>query len=1205
MNSRTRVHTGFALLVLLFATAIGPSLPSGVARAQNPNGQLIVTVTDESEAIVPGATVTVTNVGTGARQSAVANDSAVATFPQLEAGLYTVEVEAPNFQKGIFEQVKIEVGKDYGLVAKLTPGAITESVTITAGESIVTTTNAELTNTVTPKQVKDLPLDGRDPLQLIQLQAGVTPNNGRADTTINAQRTSSATVTQDGITIQDFAIRTNALSFSPNRTTVAQVSEFSVTTQNGGADQQGASQVRLVTPSGTNELHGEIFEFHRNDALGANEFFNNANGIERPQLIRNQFGFAVGGPVFVPKLYDGRDKLFFFGAYEGFRERTAVPSTGTVFTPAARMGIFQYLDSQTGQVRSINVLNARNVNVDPVISGLLNQIPLPNSDLAGDQLFTSGYLFNQSSPTDRNQGSARLDYLINDRHKLSGIFQYAGENNARSDIDTSFATVPAIASITQTYFGVVAWNWTINDRLTNDFRVGVNNSTGAFVSNQDLAAGYYVVFPSTTDPQTAFDPQQRRTIVSSLIDDAGYSWGDHFFRFGTRIDRVRLRNIISFATIPQISLGLNAGAPAGLALGLADLPGGTSTDVRNANALLASLGGFIGGATQEFNVNSRDDLAFKPIPQIRNYALDQYALYVNDQWRIHPRWTLDLGVRWDYTTPLKEQDNLGLLPTGAGGVASLLDPNGSLDFVNGYYSKPDKNNFAPSVGVAWDVFGDGKTTVRGGFSMAFVNDETIRATQILSETNPGLGITLGTPSSFFGGTLSDGINGVLGGTLVPPPVQVPISFADVVAANPAAFTTGLNPNLQTPYYQQWNFSVEREVGWDTAVAVRYVGNRGRKLLTNINFNQIDVINNGFAADILRAQQNGFLAEQRTGVFDPSFNPDIPGSQRLPIIDGQLGGGLITNPVVTPFVEQGAAADLAQLYVTNGLFNSFFLPNPNNFFAINLDNLGYSTYNALQLEVRRRFSRNLGLQANYTWSKALGFGVQGAVDQLRQDFPTDINNLSIDKRRQLFDTPHSFKANVIYDLPFGDGQMFDPGNPIVDRLVSGFEITSIFNVSTGAPISITSSRGTFTPGSSQVYTSLSTDQIKDLFGIFRTPQGVFYIDPSVIGPDGRAVAPDGQTPFAGQVFFNAPAGDPGALQPLQFNGPKIFTWDASVIKNIAVTERVNVQLRGEFFNILNRPVFFIGSQDINSANFGQITDTLVQPRVVQLAAKVTF
>lgn len=206
------------------------------------------------------------------------------------------------------------------MVAELTPGGIAESVTVTAGENIVTSTNAELTNTVTPRQVSELLLDGRDPLQLIQLQPGVTVPNGRAGVTINGQRSSSGVITQDGIPIQDYAVRENALSFSPNQTTVSGVSEFSVTSQNASSDQSGASSIRLVTPSGTNELHGEVFEYHRNDAFGANDWFNNAATprIERPQLIRNQFGFAVGGPLFIPKVYDGRNKFFFFGSYEGF-----------------------------------------------------------------------------------------------------------------------------------------------------------------------------------------------------------------------------------------------------------------------------------------------------------------------------------------------------------------------------------------------------------------------------------------------------------------------------------------------------------------------------------------------------------------------------------------------------------------------------------------------------------------------------------------------------------------------------------------------------------------------------------------------------------------------------------------------------------------------------------------------------------------------
>jgi hypothetical protein len=1164
-----------------------------------------VTVKDESEAVVAGATITVMNPGTGETATAEVNETGVATFPQLAAGEYTVEVEAPNFQKAVFQQVKIEVGKDYGLVAALTPGQITESVTITAGENIITTTNAELTNTVTAEQVADLPLDGRNPLQLIQLQAGVSLFNGRAGVTINGQRASSGVITQDGISIQDYAVRENALTFSPNRTTVSGVSEFSVTTQNAGADQTGASSIRLVTPSGTNAFHGEVFEYHRNDALGANDFFNNTNDIERPQLIRNQFGFAVSGPVYIPKAYNGKDKFFFFGSYEGFRERSATPFTATVLTPEARAGIFRYRDAQTGEIKSINLRQLVDFNDDPITAGLLNRVPLPNSTLAGDQLVTSGFSFNKRTPTNRNQGTGRLDYIINDRHKLEAIYQYTGEFNARADIDGSFNETAIGFDSSTTHFAVAAWNWTISDRFNNDVRVGVNNSSVLFGVDQPTDIPYFVVFPLNTDPQVAFDPQLRRTIVSSLIDDASYIAGDHFLRFGFRGDLVRLRNNKSFTLIPRVTIGANTQTPDEFLVSAADFnnPGGVpATAVGNANALIATLAGIIDSASREYNVGSKDNPVFSPITQLQENVINQYALYVSDQWRVHPRVTLNMGLRWDYITPLRERENRGLLPTGSGGIGSALDPNGTLDFVNGYYFEPDRNNFGPNVGVAWDVFGDASTVVRGGFSVAFINDEAVRAVQLVAETNPGLTTTLTTPDTF--GLLSSDVNTILNDQLAPPEVVVPLSYADAFAQNSQLFIAGVKPDLETPYYQQWNLSVERELGWDTALAVRYVGNRGRKLLSNINYNDVDVIGNDFANDVRRAQMNGNLALAQNGVFDPRFNPNIRGSQPLPVFGMIQAGGLLTNPTIRQLIQQGRAADLGQIYFINGFGGSeIFVPNPSTFFSLVLGNEAFSDYNALQVEVRRRFSKDLGFQANYTFSKAYGFGVGTA--QQRQDFPFDVNNLNYDKRRLLFDTTHSFKANATYELPFGDGKRFDPDNGIVDRLVGGWELTSIISWHTGAPISVNSNFGLFRPGSTQVNSTLSADEIRNLLGVQERNGQIYYIDPSVIGPDGRAIAPAGQDPFPGQVFFLPGPGELGTLQFLQFNAPPVFNWDASLIKNISVTERVNAQLRFEFFNVLNTPIFFLTSQDVNSTNFGRITQTLNAPRVVQVAAKITF
>jgi hypothetical protein len=1205
MHPRRTARARLALLTLVLALCFG-SVPPPTASAQSTDGRLIVTVKDTSGAVIPGANITVRSEETQIETSGTTTDTGVFTLPQLKVGLYTVTVSAPNFQTTIAESVKIDLGKEYGLDLVLNPGGTSESVTVTAGEELVTTTGAEITNTVTAQQIKELPLDGRDPLQLIQLQAGVTLDNGRGGVTINGQRTASATITQDGITIQDYAIRENALTFSPNRTVVSQVAEFTVTTQNGSADLGGASSIRLVTPSGTNDLHGEIYEYHRNDAFGANSFFNNANDIERQQLIRNQFGFAVGGPVYIPKLYNGRDKFFFFGSYEGFRERTAFSATGTVFTPLARQGIFTYRRGGTGPLETVNILRAAEQRVDPIIANLLQSVPLPNSNLAGDGLNTAGYTFNKLAPTNRNQGIGRLDYNLSDRHQFEAVYQYTGEINRRPDADGTFAVLPKVFSQTETHFAVTAWTWAITDSITNELRVGLNNSTGGFVNEEDTSLGYFVVFPFTTDPQTAFDPQQRRTIVSSLIDNASWVKGSHFFRFGTRIDAVRLRNRLSFSLTPRVSLDANARTPSALRLTSGDFPAGgiTQTDLGIANDLLASLAGYVGNVTREYNVTADDNTRFQSAPLLRNYKLNQYAFYFADQWRVRPGLTLNLGVRWDYTAPLVESNNLGLLPTNNVGRASLLDPGGEFDFVDGFFFEPDRNNFGPNLGVAWDVFGDGKTVVRGGFSVAYINDETIRSVQILTETNPGLTTTLDT-GTIFGGTLSNGLQDVINNDLAPPDVEIPITFAQGLALNPQGFTLGINPKLKTPRYHQWNFSIEREIGWDTAIALRYVGNKGYDLLSNINVNQIDVLSNGFAADVARAQSNGFLAEARTGRFDPRYNADIPGSQQLTVFPTIESNGFITDPAIQGVIAQGQAALLADFYFRLGLRGSdIFLPNTNVYFAGYLDNWFTSDYHAFEVEARRRFSKGLAFQANYTFSKALAYS--SGVDQLRQDFPVDINAINIDRRRALFDTPHNLKANVLYELPFGPGKMWDPENAVLDKLVGGWEVTSIFNWFSGSPISILANRATVTTVGSTANTNLTADQIEDLFGLFERDGKLYYINPDVIGPDGRGVAPDGQAPFAGQVFFNPGPGQYGQLQGLMFSGPSVFNWDASIIKRISLTETTNLELRGEFFNVLNRPIFgFDRSFDINATNFGQITRTQNTPRVVQVAAKITF
>jgi hypothetical protein len=1197
---RTRIAV-FLLTILGFTLVPTPNV-----LAQSASGQLLVTVRDEAGAVVPHASIAVRNEGTDDERTAETGDSGIATFPQLPVGLYTVTVQADGFQKGLYTSLKIDVGKDYSLVADMKAGAPTESIEITAGEALINTQNAELSTTVTKKQIQDLPLDGRDPLQLIQLQAGVT-FTGRAGTTIDGMRSSSTQITQDGISIQDNFIRSNATDFSPNRTTVSGVAEFSVTTSNGDIDSSGSSSVRLVTPSGTNEYHGEVYEYHRNDAFGANDFFNNLNGVEKPQLIRNQFGFSVSGPVILPKLYNGKDKLFFFANYEGYRQRTSSGITTTVLTPLARQGIFTYIDN-SGRERTVNILDAKDVTIDPVVAGLLARVPTDNNAVAGDGLNTTGYFFNKSTPSDRDQAIGRMDYRLSDNHSFEAIYQFTGETNYRRDIDGTFNPVAIGGDTGDTQRGVVAWHWNITNNLTNEVRAGLNNSTGNFFSNEEDVP-YFVGLPLITNPVLTFQEQGRRTITSQLIDNAAWTFGNHFVKFGGEFQRIRVRSRSSFTVIPVVDLGIGTATPGSVQLRSNNFEGGiTSQQLATANSLLALLGGYVTGASQEYNITSTDSGFQAGVPNIRSLELDAYSFYVGDSWRINSRVTFNAGIRYDFISPLRERDNLALQPARAGdesGVELVLNPNGEFDFVDGYYYKPDRNNFAPNIGVAWDVFGDGKTVVRGGYSQAYINDEAVRAVDAAASNNAGLSTTIDTPALF--GHLSTDVGTILSTRLSAPEFEVPISYARNYDFIQAPIVYAVDPEFKTPKYHEWQFSVEREIGWDTAVSLRYVGNKGVDLARALNYNQLLINDNGFAADVARARQNGFLAERAnpSGGFNPAYNPNIKGSQPLQVFPKLESGGLLNNQTIRYYISTGEAAYLAILYYQFRLAGEVqFTPNPNAYLGLVLTNESSSDFHAFQGEVRKRFSHGLFLQSNYTWSKALTDS--SGTSQLKLEYATDNNNLSLDRRRALFDTPHTWRTNFIYELPFGDGKKWAPGNGILNKLASGWQVSSIFFLYSGEPISITSQRFTFNNLGTSANTTLNREQINNLLGVYYTADGVYFIDPSVIGDDGRAVSPDGEAPFAGQVFFNPAPGSPGELQGLQFNGPTKFVWDAGVIKRTSITERVGFEFRFDVFNVLNKPIFFFpGSPNINDPNFGRLTSTFTSPRVMQFAARVTF
>jgi hypothetical protein len=454
---------------------------------------------------------------------------------------------------------------------------------------------------------------------------------------------------------------------------------------------------------------------------------------------------------------------------------------------------------------------------------------------------------------------------------------------------------------------------------------------------------------------------------------------------------------------------------------------------------------------------------------------------------------------------------------------------------------------------------------------------------------------------------------VSGGGIIPvepPEFRVPRTLLDNQAADFANGLFTIDDNLRVPYVQQWTLSLQREIFPDTVAEIRYVGNHAVKLTRAIDFNQVIVRENGFADDVLRAQRN-LAANGNPAVGEPL--------QIFP----RLGlGGLLNNATIRNLIAQGQAGQLASIYITNAdlflngfggegfgaqLTRDFFSPNPNALFTDLVTNGSGSTYNALQVDVRRRFSQGLWAQFNYTFSKALT-DFAGSASNFAAFLDLQ-SGRALEIRRAPFDVTQAVNVNFVYDLPIGPGRRyFGATNGLAGRLLGGWSLAGIVQGRSGRPISIVSARGTVNraglrSANNTVFTSLTRDELRGRTGVFRgTNSEVLLFDPSLIGPDGRANPDFFQNPNAGQL---------GTLGLTPVSGPRFFNADFSLIKRINVTESTNLEFRAEFFNIFNTTNFFVDdhldddvAQDINSTSFGRISQAF-DPRIIQFALKLNF
>lgn len=1205
-------------------------LLSFVSFAQSGTGNLTVNVSDPS-GVIPGATVVVVDNKTARERTFVTGNDGSIAIPNLEVGEYTVRVSAENRKTGVFSDVKIEVGRTYVLNVVLQPGDVKETVEVTAGTELINSATGEISRTITQREIVELPLNGRNPLSLITLQAG-TSSNGATNTVINGQRTSFTNIMRDGLNVQDNFIRANATDFVPDRPNVDDVEEFTIINQNAGVEYgYGASQIQFVTPRGGNRLTGALFIYNRNSEFAANSFFNNLNRIPRPFLNRNQFGFRVGGPII-------RNRFFFFGSYEGFRLRQSTTITRTTLLSSARSGIFTYIDN-TGVTRTINVLTTAGVTPDPVIANrILSKLPTANNFISGgDFRNTAGYTFTQKQDQDRDAITTRFDFDLNTQHSFSTIYMYRKEMLLRPDVDNGgFNNIPFGFQGARTYTTNSAWRWTPSGNWLNEFRVALQLSRPFFDRN-DQPTDYFLSLPLISSPESTFQKQGRNTAIWLVRDDVTWTRGRHTIRFGGHAYWFRINPYgppaFARSTIPTITIGTNVNTPQ---LSATQFPGGiSSAQLSAANSLLALLGGFVSRVSQTFNVTSKTSgYQAGALPQ-RRLHYEHYSFYLGDQWRVTPRFTLNFGARYEVYTPLSEPDGLALEPvigSNASMLNAILDPNGTYNFVgtnfgDNRFFKTDKNNIAPNISFAWSpnfgnflkylLPGDGNTVIRGGFSVNFVNDEFVRSADNALVNNEGLSQTVTVPN------LNQRLATFSNPTTIPT-FQVPRTYAqnNALAGN---FGTvfAIDPDIQVPSLYQWNIGIQRTLPWKMALEVRYVGNRSNNLIRGLDFNQVIIRENGFLDDFLRARRN----MARTGGATGNPACTLPDCEPLTFFPTLPNSGLLGNATVRAQIWAGTPADLAILYITNpSIFpgvSSRFLRNPNTGVADLVGNFARSNYNSLQVEIRRNFSQGIYFQVNYTLQKTLTDAA--GVGQTRFDPLIDNANRRLEYARADFDTEHVMNFNGIFELPFGKGKPFLNQGGLVDLIFGGWQLSGIMRFSTGAPISITDPRGTLNragrSGRQTAFSTLSNSEISRLIGIYRTPCGVFFINPAVIninqtnlaagncGALGSGRGAEGfGTSFPGQVFFNVAPGETGNMARNAWNGPIYYNWDASILKNFRIRENMRLQFRAEAFNVMNRTNFFVGvfpgNGNINSTNFGRITSAFA-PRIVQFVARFEF
>jgi hypothetical protein len=1145
------------------ALLIAVAAPS---RAQSTFGSIVGTVRDASGAVIPGATVIATNKGTNAARTATSDGSGDFTLSNIDIGVYSVTITATGFEKYSLSEIAITAREARHIDATLKLGSESQTVEVQeTAQNVITTEVSNLSETKLGTELVSLPVaiysrstGSTSPIDTLTTEAGVQTDDS-GDLVIAGATPALLSVTIDGISSVgvEYSGPINEMFPSFNS-----IEEIHVSESNNNAEFSGVADITTISKPGTGTYHGGVFENIENTAFNAGDPFQ----ATKTKIVMNDFGGTLGGPLSIPRLYNGKDKTFFFASFEGLRlpRETPLPlgsvpslamrGNGTGFADLTDYlaatypcpdpnGVYQCTAGPipTRQIfgpDGVTPVDPTMVPINTIAANMLKYLmPLPNTGGAGS--FAQNYTLNFPAPISSNQGDIRIDQTISPKQTVFARFSYKNRQVVSAPNTTcTFNFCQSAGSPLQGAYSIpeidegltFAYNYIFTPKLLNEFRGGYNaqhTSTNANYSTSQLLQETGLTVPQVNNewaeaPQLLINgfmatgggnPTRQRSETIELLDNVTWNKGRHNFKFGADFKRLTDHDDNVFGNYSSGWYVFDGSSNVGASIG------------DPYTAFLEGYPDYTEAAT--INKETMDGIGYS------------YAFYGQDDWKITPHLTLNLGLRYELHPPLKEKnfntafflpDYNGPGTDGSTVHGAVVVPNQkalgfeSQDFINAIAPTPTltaqqadlpatlrytyKNDYGPRLGFAWRPYGDDKTVVRGGWGR-FI--ESPLGFSLVS----GWAVDASYVGVFNQAYQADGVTPQLSLNNAFPP-QTPGS-----ASGTAGFYYAFPIHYKDPSVQQWNLTVEQDLGKGVGMRVSYIGSHGSNLETFVDLNQVPANTTGY------------------------------------------------DPTTVPYPYWSVIQSV--------------------------ENLAESNYNSGTVEVSRHSGKNLTFDASYTFTRDLSDAAgatPSAFAGAGGNFVTDRFHPGLDYGNVSYDRKNRFLVTYLYDLPFGKGQRFLPGGGAVNTLIGDWHLGGVTVLQSG-PF-LTPYQATVDPANTNILVTVGQTHADVV------PGQSFYATSRTVNkwlnPNAFALPPAN----AGR-FGNASVGD--------VVGPGSAIFSVSLRKNLALYERAKFEFSVEAANVFNHRNYEPPNMQIDSPSFGQIPELQTAegagPRSLELAGRINF